>query len=275
LTQAGEHTFEVYLPPNAKIDSVLAAGPGKIGVMISAAPVPGEPGHYTLNFPLRPGATKFAFNYDLPYPGHAAFQTRHAYPLQELAVMIPPAMKFSSRSRAFEMLRTGSRKYEVRAATQLKAGEGPEFEVSGTGAFPPLRDQAPSQAQLPQLLSTPTVSAARRIVSPTSPRTDSLQAQTQSSSSQARILALVSVILFAACTLVAWRVRKGWRGASAGTTLRRASQARRSTTLRESLKEELFQLEADRIRGSISPEEYASARQALEETVKRTVARAS
>lgn len=60
LTEAAERTFEVYLPAKAKISSVLAAGPGKVGVMISAAPVPGEPGHYTVNFPLRPGATKFA-----------------------------------------------------------------------------------------------------------------------------------------------------------------------------------------------------------------------
>jgi hypothetical protein len=274
VTQAGQRTFEVYLPANAKIDSVLAAGPGKIGVMISAAPVPGEPGHYTLNFPLRPGATKFAFNYDLPYSGHAVFQTRHAYPLQELAVMTPPAMKFSSRSHAFEILRTGSSRYEVRAATQLKAGEGPEFEVSGTGAFPPLRDQAPSEAQSPHPLSSPTVSAASRTVGPPSPRAESPHGQIQSSS-QVRILGVAIVVLLAACALVARRVHKGWRVASPGTFPRQASQAQRSITLRESLKEELFQLEADRIRGSISPEEYASARQALEETVKRTVARAS
>ena len=73
LTQAGERTFEVYLPTQAKIDSVLAASSGKMGVMISATPVPGEPGHFTVNFPLRPGATKFAFNYDLPYDGRATF----------------------------------------------------------------------------------------------------------------------------------------------------------------------------------------------------------
>jgi len=53
LTEAGERTFEVYLPANAKIDSVLAAGPGEMGVMISAVPVPDEPGHYAVNFPLR------------------------------------------------------------------------------------------------------------------------------------------------------------------------------------------------------------------------------
>src|SRR5258708_622903 len=133
LTQAGERTFEAYLPANAKIDSVFAAGPGKNPLMISAAAVPGEPGHYAVSFPLRPGATKFAFNYDLPYDGHAAFQTKRAYPLQQFAVMIPSTMRFSSRSLDFDILATGNSRYQVRAANQLKAGEGPEFEVSGTG----------------------------------------------------------------------------------------------------------------------------------------------
>ena len=147
MTQAGERTFEVYLPANAKIDSVLAAGPGKIGVIISVVPVPGEPGHYAVSFPLRPGATKFAFNYDLPYDGHAVFQTRRAYPLQQMAVMIPLTRKFSSRSPPFEVLATGNSNYQVQAAKQLEAGEGPGFEVSGTGALPPLEDQAKSQGR--------------------------------------------------------------------------------------------------------------------------------
>jgi hypothetical protein len=39
------------------------------------------------------------------------------------------------------------------------------------------------------------------------------------------------------------------------------------------LKEELFQLETDRLHGAISGEEYDSAKQALEGTVKRVLAR--
>ena len=173
LTQAGERTFEVYLPANAKIDSVLAAGPGKMGVMIAATPVPGELGHYTVSFPLRPGATQFAFNYDLPYDGHATSQTRYAYPLQQLAVMIPPTLKFSSRSPAFEILATGNGGYQVQAANQLQAGEGPEFEVSGTGVLPPLGDQAKTRPP-----------------------------------SQSLVLGGVTFVLLAACALLVWRARK-------------------------------------------------------------------
>lgn len=227
LTQAGERTFEVYLPANAKIDSVLAAGPGKMGVIISAAPVPREPGHYAVNFPLRPGATRFAFNYDLPYRGHAAFQTRHAYPLQQMAVMIPPTMKFSSRSPAFGILPVGNSRYQVQAANQLQAGEGPGFEVSGTGALPPLGDQAKPQAQS----QSPAVpnrveSVPGRSALPSLTNVDTRLKQTQPPS-QSLVLGGVTSVLFAACVLLVWRARKARIFSAAQTVATRPRQGNR------------------------------------------------
>jgi hypothetical protein len=209
LTQASERTFEAYLPANAKIDSVLAAGPGKISEIISAAPVPGEPGHFTVNFPLRPGATKFAFNYDLPYHGHAAFRIRHKYPLQQFAVMIPPTMKFSSRSLAFEVLAAGDTDYKVHAATQVKAGEGPAFDVYGTGVLPSIQGQAKSQAHAPSP-PNPTRSAQVRVALPSSPPAPSGSVQPQLSS-QSSVLGALTAILLAACVVLIWRTRKARR----------------------------------------------------------------
>lgn len=149
LTQASERTFETYLPAHAKLDSVLAAGPEKITSLISATPVPGEPGHYAVNFPLQPGATKFAFNYDLPYTGQTTFRIKNEYPLQQLAVMIPPTMKFTAQSAGFQILRTGNDRYQVEAANLVRAGEGLAFEISGIGALPALRPQAQSLPNSP------------------------------------------------------------------------------------------------------------------------------
>ena len=39
------------------------------------------------------------------------------------------------------------------------------------------------------------------------------------------------------------------------------------------MKEELFQLEIDRQQGKVSPEEYTKAKAALDETIKRALAR--
>jgi len=58
-----------------------------------------------------------------------------------------------------------------------------------------------------------------------------------------------------------------------GCTRDRTPQAT-AASLAEALKEELFQLEIERSLGTISRTEYASAKQALEETVKRALARA-
>jgi hypothetical protein len=202
LTQVGERTFEVYLPPNAKIDSVLAAGPDKIGTLIHAVPVPGDRGHYTVNFPLRPGATKFAFNYDVSYDGHAVFQTRRRYPVQQFAVMIPPTMKFASNSSAFEILATKNISYQVRAAKQVKEGEGPGFELSGSGALPALEDKALSPAH-----SFPQQAAGLTASSPAQgflPSVHGTRGQPEPGSQSFLLVGLTLVLLVTSAMLV-WR----------------------------------------------------------------------
>ena len=47
----------------------------------------------------------------------------------------------------------------------------------------------------------------------------------------------------------------------------------RNTLLLEAMKEELFQLEIDRQQGKVSAEEYTKAKAALDETIKRALAR--
>jgi len=224
LTKTGKSTFEVYLPVGAKIDSVLAAGPDKTAVMISAAPVPNEPGHYAVSFPLRPGATKFAFNCDLPYDGHATFQPRHAYPVQQMAVMIPPTMKFSSRSTAFQILATGNSNYQVQAANHLEPGEGPGFEVSGTGTLPPLRAEAkPLARSQSKAVPSPTLSVPGPSAAKYSAHIDSRIEQAQSRS-QSFIMTGLATVFLAACALLVWRGRKTRSIPAAKTTAPRTRQ---------------------------------------------------
>lgn len=279
LTQAGERTFEVYLPAHAKIDSVLAAGPGKIGMMISAASVPGEPGHYTVNFPLRPGATKFAFNYDLAYDGHAVFRTRNAYPVQQLIVMVPPTMKFTSRSPAFQVLPAGNNSYQVEAATGVKAGEGPGFEVSGVGALPALQARAlsPPKAKVAALPTpapaAPSNSGARVQGANALGTLPALRESSPSSRRQWWVLGASAVLAFGACGFLLWRRQRLSANPMTTAVQNSVEPEQTSEFLAEALKEELFELETERLRGTISGEEYDSAKRALEGTVKRALAR--
>jgi hypothetical protein len=278
LTQAGERTYEVYLPTHAKIDSVLAASSGKMGVMISATPVPGEPGHFTVNFPLRPGATKLAFNYDLPYDGRATFRTRRLYPLQQLAVMIPPTMKFSSRSPAFQVLPTGNSNYQVQAASRVNAGEGPEFEISGMGALPALQAQAQPPPKARATVATPAPSALSGSAAPTQ-RVNASGGSGLSAPASRRQWWIVGgggfLLLLGAGGFLLWRGERlvgNRQFVNAGTVAEGTGQESASSS--EVLKDELFRLEIDRLHGAISGEEYDSAKQALEGTIKRALARA-
>src|SRR2546429_1667593 len=94
--------------------------------------------------------------------------------------MIPLTMKFSSRQPTFQLLSTGNAGYQVQTAYQLSAGEGPSFEVSGTGTLPALGEQAKFQApsQSPTL-PNPIVSAAGRSALPLLAIVDSRPKQTQ------------------------------------------------------------------------------------------------
>lgn len=275
-TQAGERTVDVYLPANARINSVIAAGPEKLATMISATRVSGEPGHYSVNFPLRPGATKFAFNYDLPYNGRAAFRTKHNYPLRQFAVMIPPEMKFASSSPSFQPLATGSGEYQVRAANLLQPGDGPAFEVSGSGVLPAIGnqprtvdDQPRTQAHArpfaipdPTSIVTPRPSFLPRINPPTAKTFSSLRLL---------IWTGITCLLLVACALIVSRVRRARAVAVAET--RNEGTIPASSAFLQGLHHELVQLEKDRRDEIISAEEYASAKQAVTQTIKRALAR--
>ena len=208
LTLARRRTFEVYLPAAARIRVVWAAGPENVRAVISVLPISDVPGHYAVNFPLRPGATKFGFEYDLPYRGDVTLQTRCVYPLEQFAVMIPPTMRFTSRSGAFLLLNTGDPHYQVRAANHLKAGERSSLELSGSGQLPPLLYEAKSQP----------MGRAAAPFSPYGSRPTQIQPP-----SQAAVMDGVILMLLATCAVLVWRARR--KGNAAAPTAARQAHS--------------------------------------------------
>src|SRR5882762_107758 len=152
---------------------------------------------------------------------------RRAYPLQQMAIMIPLAMKFSSRSPAFRILSIGNSRYQVQTANQLQAGEGPGFEVSGTGALPPVEDQdkTPARSQSPAVPNR-VASAPGRGVLPSLANIDTRLKQAQPPS-QSLVLCEVTSVLLAACVLLVWRARKARSFSAAQTVAARPRQGNR------------------------------------------------
>jgi hypothetical protein len=267
LTEAAGRTFGAYLPAKATITSVMAAGPGKIGVMIPAQSVKDEPGHFTVNFPLRPGANKFAFNYDVPYGHHVAFQTRREYGVQQFAVMLPKGMKFASRSAAFAVLAAGNPKYQVEATKDLRAGEGPEFELSGSGELPPLQLQA-QKAQATELAPLRPITPEAVVALPRAG--PALTKQPAVNSHEFSVVAATVVALLAAITFTLWSVQAAGKR-SKTAAIADCRDVKQRSALLEMLSQELARLDSDRLSGIISAEDYASTKQALEKTWQRAL----
>jgi len=277
VTQSGPRSFEVYLPAGATIDSVLAAGPANIAASISAAPVPGEPGHYAVNFPLLPGATKFSFNYDLPYNGRAQFHTKSIYPFQQFAVMIPPTMTFTSRSSAFQALPVGDGRYHAEAAENVKAGTGLSFEISGRGELPTVQPQSHATPNRP---AAPAAASAPAIAPETSRPPNTVPVPSSASKIAARdstawwwVLGAAAGLGIAACAFLIWRRRRSHRHAIHSIAQPHTLVLQSSIHLVDALKEGLFQLESDRMQGMIRGEDYTSAKHALEGTIRWALTR--
>lgn len=272
VTQAGARTFEVYLPSDAIIKSILAAGPGDGAESISAEPAGREPGHYAVNFPLRPGATKFAFNYDLPYKGRAKFRAKSDYPFQQLAVMIPPAMRFTARASAFHTLPVGGDRYHVVSAENVKAGTELAFEISGTGAMPATgaKSQSASNRRVEAAGPAPAI-AFGTLAGPDAAAIAGQGKKPARRSSIVRWWAFAALLGFAACMFLVWRQHRP--GRLAPTSIPSESIAQRPVYLVGALKEDLLQLESDRLQGLIRGEDYTLAKHALELTIDRALTR--
>lgn len=249
VTEVGDHAFEFFLPPNAKLDSVLAAAPGGIAVLASAHLVQAAERQWAIDFPLRPGATRFGVNYDLPYTGHAKLAPRIAFPTHQLAVMIPSTMRFSSGDSAFHPLPSGAADVQVEAMNDAQPGEVPSFDISGSGTLPPLA----AKQELPSTMTR----ASNAIPTPTS----ILWFATSK-----RIPAVFAAVTLATGLLLFYRFAGGrQRALQAAEPSTRTARAK-STGL-EGVKQELFELEVSRLRGTITAEEYRSMKHALEQAI--------
>jgi hypothetical protein len=269
VTQASARSFEVNLPAGAMIDSVLAAGPDNIAKLISATLVPGEPGRYTVNFPLLPGATKFAFNYDLPYNGHATLSAKCIYPFKQVAIMIPPTMALASSS-AFQTLPVGTDRYHVEAVENVAAGAALAFEISGAGELPEAHQPStvpPNPSTTASISEAPVMTAE---VSTSGSAIPGVSPQRKIATSTTTVWwwALgIAVMGFAIFAFLVWR-RRSSRGRREVSVLQpRSPWLQPAAPLVDALKEGLFQLESDRLQGTICGEDYTSTKRALDETI--------
>jgi hypothetical protein len=189
-------------------------------------------------------------------------------------------MKFTSLSPKFQVLHTGNDRYQVEAANLVKAGEDPGFEISGQGALPALQTQTQSPPR-PALADQPipTLSAQASSLARAQGASGLGTAAATRTFVQSRMQWWVlgaSAVMLGICGFLLWRRQHLFDTAITKTKAVQKTEQHGETaaSLVEVFKGELLQLETDRSLGTITGEEYASVKQALEGTVNRALTRA-
>jgi hypothetical protein len=272
-TQMSERSFEMVLPEGAIVDSSLAAGPG--GMPVNSAPVPtGEKNHYAYVFPLRPGETKFQIAYHMPYSGSLSFHPQVLTPMDEVVVMLPKSMEFKNPSPDFNA--SGQEKgMDIYVAHSVPAGKQLAFTVSGTGQIPRDADDADSgNGQDAQNGGSQTGAENRPGGGLGRPEDtpDPLHAYRWwiIGGLAAALVVGAIVVMNQGSHRVLPSEEKSPRVLVVDNSI--PSMPKRNLLL-DAMKEELFQLETERLQGKVSEPEYQQAKAALDLTIKRAMAR--
>ena len=260
VTQSRADNYEISLPAKAVLDSTEVRSNKGMWVKSTPTAVKGREGVFDVNFPIRPGDTLFKFVYHLPYSGRTTLRLHLPYPILRFGVMHPASMRFKALAPNTFRSPGPAGGLDVEAAVKSPlVGDVPPFEISGTGVAPPHGNDA---ARAPQPASPPSPAPNDSAVAH-SPNTAESEEK-----SQKELWLLVGgiVAILAVFGVAVWRMRK--RGA---LVLENKSADTQDSV--EALKEELFQLESDRVHGSISAEEYAATKDALTRSIQHALAR--
>ena len=258
MTLKKDHTLEFYLPEGVTIkESGVRTG---VGTELKTAVIPqGEKNKYAFGFPIRPGETQFHIVYTLPYSGSLKIDPKSDTAVDTLVVAAPDSIKFAPTDKNLYQTTTnpnfqGVNFFVAKGVTpQRQVG----FEISGTGAMPRETGQAAGGGAGAGQDNRPGGGLGLPNEMP-----DPLH------SGQWVFLGVLSLFLAAGAVFVFTSNQKAVvvSGPSGKTQ-------NRSGMLMEAMKEEVFQLESDRLQGKISPEDYQTAKAALDKTLQRAVQR--
>ncbi|HTX75882.1 MAG TPA: carboxypeptidase-like regulatory domain-containing protein [Terracidiphilus sp.] len=273
-------TFEFELPPDAIVDGAEATRPSGLPTMAVPKQL-GQKGHYAFDVPIEPDqadkSTQFQIAYHLPYSGSYTFRPSITEPIDNLAVQLPKSMTFAPQSGASYQSIPQDPAVQTYLLKNALPGKAVGFAVSGTGAMPREQQQQEAGAQQP-----PQQGPGGGIGEPIN-QPDPL------SKYKWWILGGLALLLAAAAAFLLRRpplpalATAGAPGAANVPPLvtahvppaaaLHASPAGKHSALLNTLKEEMFSLESEKLSGTITPEEYAEQKAALETVLKRALKR--
>jgi hypothetical protein len=265
-TKMGDETYEVELPTGAQLVDASAAGPG--GMPVATSPVPtGKKNRYALVFPIRPGQSQIMMSYKVPYNGSYEFNFTPDSQLSELGVLLPKSMQFNGLSPNFSQDPADENGMAVFFAKNVQAHEQVSFSVSGQGVAPreaqggegpqnaPVASASPAPASTHNNVIWYVVAGMVVIVAGGGFWLWRLSTTNSAGSSTARTAASTSK-------------------SKAGRAQVNAAGAASQDSVLEALKDELFQLEKDRLDGKVSAEDHARLKAGLDALIRRHLKKA-
>ncbi len=309
-TQWTPRSFEVVLPPEATIAGVAAQRPTGLPTSVKLDPT-GAKGHYAFNFPIQPDEgekdTLFQMEYTVPYSGGKfTFHPNESLHTQSIGVLLPKTMTFASDSGpTFQPIQQDPG-VQTFVAKNVSPGQALAFTISGTGSMPREAQGGPQQGDnATQTASAPGNTPGGGIGEPINTPDPLTKYKWWILGGVALLLAAAAAFLLrkpagAGGAAPAYGAATGLAGtghaahgaphpatvptpafashtATAPTFTASASPTpvSNNAALLNALKEELFALESEKLNGTLTPEEYAEVKPALEVVLKRALKRNS
>jgi len=290
--QFSANTFEFVLPPDAVLDGAAATRPG--GMATNTRPVPlKQKGHFTINIPIQPNLgekeTLFELQYHISYNGKYTFTPQLQMPADNLVIYVPDGMTFSAAGGADFQPAQEDPRVQTFVAKNIHPGQSIKFTLSGEGQMP--RDSRPA-AGAPAAGMGDAASAGNR---PGGGIGNPIGTPDPLSNFKGWIIGVMALLLVIAA---AFMLRKQSVPVAESTSLspeqeephrsrpfpvaahsvapmasHAAAPATNHSTLLDSLKDELFDLEREKINGTISLEDYSEAKAGLEAVLRRALKR--
>ena len=270
-TLFGEHPFELNLPPEATVEGGAAKGPGGMAVQQGLVPT-GEPGRYTILFPIRPGETEFHVWYHVPYKGSFTFHPKPTMATGNLAVMMPKAMAFKAPAGSPFATVTEDVGGQAQAyvARDAMPSQPLEFTVSGTGALP--RDQ-PAAGQGAAGATAAATGDASTDTRPGGGLGTPVDKDAERDPWTKYRWWIISGLGLAFATAAGFMMKSPAATAAKGDSNAAAPATGGGGTM-QALRDELFALETDRLAGKLSDKDYAALKGAYDTVLRRALERA-
>jgi hypothetical protein len=273
-------TFEFYLPEGAQIQLGQAVSSG---APVKTPPIPTkEKNKYQFLFPVRPGITQFELVYSMKSPGSLQVKPKFASVADSFYVVVAKGIKFApGDSSIFKPMSQwpvdpSIAGVDIYGVQNFKPTQDLAFALSGEGLLPDTQQNAsngPQQSAGPEPRGNNTNPAPGGGLGTPNDRPDPLH------SGQWLFLGVLSLFLAAGGVYVYTANLPGTApapavggGAPSVGKQQKTAQAKPDMLL-EAMKEEMFQLETDRLQGKITQSDYESAKAALNKTLQRAVQR--